>query len=693
VLPYVRYTKRLPIVQPFSPEEGEDRLYHSVSEYLRRDNLQALPASQRSLMTLVLRKLLASSTFAIAGALETLSRRLRARLQQAKEAQDLEEELNEDFEAFDEMAEEWGEEDTAPELLSPGERTALAREIEDLESFRALAVSITHNAKGAALLTALQTAFAKAEGLGAARKAIVFTESRRTQDYLLRVLADSPYEDSVVLFNGSNNDEKSREIYADWLGQHTDTERVTGSRSADMRSALVDYFRDQGQIMIATEAGAEGINLQFCSLVVNYDLPWNPQRIEQRIGRCHRYGQEHDVVVVNFLNKKNAADQRVFQLLSEKFSLFEGVFGASDEVLGAIESGVDFEKRIADIYQRCRTPEEINASFDRLQQELSQQIDEAMTRTRQQLFENFDAEVIEKLRISRDSSTAYLDHYERMLMELTHHELRDHIKVLDGVSSFQLTSCPFVDDIPIGLYELPRRSGEAYLYRLAHPLAQHVLAQAKDRALSPAEMIFDYTNHLPTISVLKPLVGQEGSLRLSLLTIESLDQIEDYLIIAALADNGQPLDVEQSSRLLRLPAWDWHTVNAPPASEPLASITMCRQDAILQSISQRNAVFFEVEVNKLDGWAEDLKVGLEREIKELDRQIREARRTATATPTLQEKIEAQKHVKSLEAHRNTRRRVLFDAQDDIDRHREQLIAEIEGTLGQKTTLLELFSIR
>ena len=138
-----------------------------------------------------------------------------------------------------------------------------------------------------------------------------------------------------------------------------------------MRSALVDYFRDEGRIMIATEAGAEGINLQFCSLVVNYDLPWNPQRIEQRIGRCHRYGQKHDVVVVNFLNRKNEADQRVFELLSEKFQLFEGVFGASDEVLGAIESGVDFEKRIADIYQHCRQTEEIKAAFDQLQLELS----------------------------------------------------------------------------------------------------------------------------------------------------------------------------------------------------------------------------------------------------------------------------------------------------------------------------------
>jgi superfamily II DNA/RNA helicase len=205
-----------------------------------------------------------------------MSQRLRARLQKHNERHDLEEELNEDFEAFDEMAEEWGEEDTAPKPLSTSERTALTQEIEDLESFRALAVSITHNAKGTALLTALQTAFAKAEALGAARKAIVFTESRRTQDYLVRVLANSPYKDGVVLFNGSNNDEKSRPIFADWLARNLDTDRVTGSRSADMRSALVDYFREQGHIMITTEAGAEGINLQFCSLVVNYDLPWNP---------------------------------------------------------------------------------------------------------------------------------------------------------------------------------------------------------------------------------------------------------------------------------------------------------------------------------------------------------------------------------------------------------------------------------
>ena len=107
VLQYINYTQRLPIVQHFTPEESEDRLYNLVSDYLRRDNLQALPASQRSLMTLVLRKLLASSTFAIAGALNTIVERLRQKLARKPEKAALEEELEQDYEALEEVADEW----------------------------------------------------------------------------------------------------------------------------------------------------------------------------------------------------------------------------------------------------------------------------------------------------------------------------------------------------------------------------------------------------------------------------------------------------------------------------------------------------------------------------------------------------------------------------------------------------------
>lgn len=695
VLPYVKYTARHPIVQRFRPEESEDRLYDLVSEYLRRDNLQALPASQRALMTLVLRKLLASSTFAIAGALTTISNRLKARLRQDDPKETLEEELDQDYEALGETADEWTGDEVA-EPLSADDRAAIEQEILELDGFAELATSIEHNAKGRALLSALEVAFAKAAELGAAQKAIIFTESRRTQSYLLRVLADSQFADRIVLFNGSNTDADSKQIYADWLQRHEGTDRISGSRAADLRSALVDYFRETGRIMIATEAGAEGINLQFCSLVVNYDLPWNPQRIEQRIGRCHRYGQEHDVVVVNFLNQNNAADQRVFELLAEKFQLFEGVFGASDEVLGSIESGVDFEKRIAGIYQRCRKADEIQTAFDQLQVDLGHQISESMNRTRQQLLENFDDEVREKLKVRDRDSKAYLNRFEQLLMQLTRHELTDHAQFL-GDSSFKLNSRPFPEaphDIRLGLYELPRRSGEAYLYRLSHPLAAAVIARAKGRDLPVVEIEFAYGEHAGKVTLLEPLVGKGGWLTVCLFCVESLDQAEDHWIFAGAMDDGQPLEEDTARRLFTLPGRVVSTTPSRCEAQPLlAALVEEQQNGVQRAISERNAGFFEAEADKLDGWADDLKVGLERELKELDRQVKEARRTARTALTLEEKLDGQKQIRTLETQRNEKRRSLFDAQDVVDKQREELIAKIEGKLQQRTDTVRLFTVR
>lgn len=383
VLEYIRYTNRIPVTQEFVPTEAEQVLYDQVSDYLRRPMLQALPSSQRTLMTLIMRKLLASSTFAIAGALDSLARKLERTLKEdASLRTNLEEETLEevtgDYDGFQEEAEEWIDDEEPEELLTQEDIEAIEQEIIDLRAFRDLAVSISENAKGQALLKALKVGFKKAQEMEGPQKAIIFTESRRTQEYLTKLLFDHGYAGKLVLFNGSNTDEQSKAIYEAWKVEHAGTDRVTGLRTADMRAALVEHFQKSAQIMIATEAAAEGINLQFCNVIVNYDLPWNPQRIEQRIGRCHRYGQKYDVVVINFLNKKNAADQRVHELLAEKFQLFSGVFGASDEILGAMESGVDFEKRITAIYQNCRTPEEIEDAFKTLQADMSGKIDETM---------------------------------------------------------------------------------------------------------------------------------------------------------------------------------------------------------------------------------------------------------------------------------------------------------------------------
>lgn len=695
VTAYVPYTSRFALVEDFIPEESEDRLYNLVSDYLQRPNLQSLPSGQRALMTLVLRKLLASSTFAIAGALTSISERLKKKLQR-QPVESLVDELDQDYEALVETAEELLDEPPVEEPLSETDRAALEAEIADLDSFAQLATSIDHNAKGKALLKALGVAFAKAKELGAAEKAIIFTESRKTQSYLLRVLADSPFAEGIVLFNGSNTDERSRQIYAAWKERHQGTDRVSGSRTADMRSAIVDYFREEGRIMIATEAGAEGINLQFCSLVVNYDLPWNPQRIEQRIGRCHRYGQEHDVVVVNFLNKKNEADQRVYELLSEKFQLFEGVFGASDEVLGAIGAGVDFEMRIAAIYQSCRKQEEIKSAFDQLQLELNFEINEQMTRTRQKLLDHFDDEVREKLRIRDKDSKAYLNRFERLLMDLTRHELNGKADFVSD-SSFELKTNPFADtngDIPLGLYELPRRSGDAHLYRLNHPLAERLIDEAKKRELPTAEIHFDHAAHEGKVTILEPLLGHSGWLSVSCFTVESLDQAEDHLLFAAVTDMGQTVDEETATRLLKMPA----RIGAPAESTPevllvLEGATRIRQESVQRSISERNALFFETEAEKLEGWADDLKLGLEREIKDIDRQIRDARRAATAALTLEEKLGGQKQIKALESQRSQKRRSLFDAQDDVEAKRDAFIKSLEAKLNQKTESETLFRVR
>jgi hypothetical protein len=390
----------------------------------------------------------------------------------------------------------------------------------------------------------------------------------------------------------------------------------------------------------------------------------------------------------------------VFQLLDEKFKLFTGVFGSSDEVLGAIESGVDFEKRIAAIYQDCRRPEEIKIAFDQLQLELDFEINEAMTATRRKLLENFDDEVRDKLKIRNDDSKAFLNRFEHQLIQLTRHELSGHVEFF-GDSSFHLHSIPeslrslrsfAANEIPLGRYELPRRSGDAHLYRLAHPLAEHVITQAKSRDLPIAEVEFRYADHDGKISILEPLQGKSGSLAVSMFTVESMDQAEDHLIFAACTEDETMLDEEQVRRLLTLPARTTDSLLDLPAPGTLYDFAAARQKAIQREVSERNARFYEAEAAKLDGWADDLKVGLEREIKEFDRQIKDTRRASITALTLEEKLASQKQIKAIESQRNDKRRSLFEAQDAIDQQREVLIDKIEGKLMQETRVQPLFHL-
>ncbi|WP_143742053.1 DEAD/DEAH box helicase [Thiorhodovibrio frisius] len=257
-----------------------------------------------------------------------------------------------------------------------------------------------------------------------------------------------------------------------------------------------------------------------------------------------------------------------------------------------------------------------------MQLELSFEINEAMTTTRKKLLEHFDDEVREKLKICDQDSKAILGQFERQLMRLTRHELNCHAE-FQGEGCFQLLTAPFPEiaqKTPKGLYELPRRSGEAHLYRLGHPLANAVIRAAKERYLVPAEIEFSYEAHEGKVTILEPFIGQSGWLNASRFSVDSLDQSEDYLILAAQTDRGDTLDEETARRLLSLPGTHLRDLSEP-APHSLDDITHKEQARIGRDISERNAQFFEAEATKLDHWADDLKVGLEREIKDIDRQI------------------------------------------------------------------------
>ncbi|CAN5619885.1 SNF2-related protein [soil metagenome] len=706
---FIKFTKRMPLLEVFTPTEDEKEIYKLVTEYLQRDQLLALPSGQRHLMTMVLRKLLASSTFSIAGALRKMANRLERDLK-GLAVPAIEDELEDEYESIHEDAEEWeADDEIVPEeqIVTREQRQALESEMNELKALAEMAEQIAHNAKASALVSGLRKAFAAGAEKGAPRKAIIFTQFRRTQDYLERVLsAETDLAEGLVLFNGSNTDDRSKAIYSAWLAKNAGTDRVTGSRDVDRRTAIVDYFRTTGEVMIATEAAAEGINLQFCPLVINYDLPWNPQRVEQRIGRCHRYGQLNDVAVLNFLDEENEADRRVYELLKDKFHLFEGVFGATDEVLGSIGSGVNIEQRIADIYQTARSRDDINEKFDQMQFDLSDQIDERRSSTERKLFEHFDQNVAERFQRRGDSVRQSLRGFERSLMGLTRHELRDHAS-FESERSFVLRENPFRDiEVRTGRYDLitgdERKFGEMpdlpeHLYRLGHPLSQRLIDTAKARALPSAEVIFQYSARAGSgrQAGIEEFIGSSGWISASLLSLEMEAGAEDHLLLAGFADDGRVLESDQIERLFRIPGRPGRLIILDPSTEQrLREREQQEQSATQAQLEDRFISWMAQEEAKLDGWAKDRKENLLGDIEKLEREIDALEREGRVNPgDLRNRHERSRLKADLERRRDDLEDRNRERRREIDRERKALLDKVSDQLDQTAAITPLFTIR
>ncbi len=701
VLEYVPYTERKAYTYEFEPSEDELRLYYLVSAYLQRPDTYGVPLQQRHLVTLVVRKLLASSTAAVCKTLESLLKRLKKLEAQGTPSlageddwgdlldDDFDDELLEAAETAMEYENSFGNRDLDPDQLRG--------EIAELEQYRELAGRIHEDAKSAALLTALEQGFEKMALRGAERKAVIFTESCRTQEYLASHLERHGHAGKVALFSGSNNTPGTKAIYQHWLEQNQGTDQVTGSRAVDVRTAIIDHFRSDADILIATEAAAEGVNLQFCSLVINYDLPWNPQRVEQRIGRCHRYGQKHDVVVINFLNQKNEADRRVLELLSHKFQLFDGLFGASDDVLGSIESGLDIEKRIAAIYNECREPADIQAAFDQLQKELEEDIAKRMNETREKLFQHFDANIHDKLKLRHEEAQQQLDQMSRMFWSLSQHMLAPSATFTPATLSFELASPPAGLHAPAGLYQLVSKNkqlqplAQAHKYRLGHPLGEWVLDSGRRLDTAPAMVEFNLSGFSKKLSSLEPLQGQSGWLELNQLQLSSF-QNEEHLVFTAFTDDGLLLDTEQCADMFLLNARPLPLADALPP-DSLEQNAKRQMDARLSKLLDENKEYFKRERDKLEDWAEDQMRSAQKKLDDTRVELQQAKKLSRQANTLEEQKEAQEAIKRLERQQRRQRQEIFTVEDAIEARRDAHIDALEQQLHQKSSTQRLFTLR
>ena len=684
---YVNFTKRTAFVQEYTPSAKETELYELVTEYLHREGTYGVPEKQRPLLTLLVTKILSSSSYALSFTLDRFIERLKMYKDTGKMTSILDN-LNEDNEGS--YVDDYPSEENVYDFKSCDD---IDDEIRELIGYRNLAQSISKESKAIQLLKALTISFERIENLGGNRKALIFTESRRTQEYLFNFLENNGYKDKVVCFNGNNDSNAAKNIYHLWLMRYAGTNRISGSAVIDKKQSIVDAFKDDAEILIATEAGAEGINLQFCSLVVNYDMPWNPQRIEQRIGRCHRYGQKNDVVVVNFVNQSNRADCRVYELLNNKFSLFDGVFGASDEVLGALDSGVDFERRINNIYQTCRTEREIEAAFDELQQELDTIIKERIDNTRKTLLENFDEEVVDKLRVRQVEDTERLNVYNKHLWNLAISVLGDNIDRVDEKKHTFMLNNVLSSDIPTGTYILNKDSENFYQLRYGHPLGQYIVSKGSVVETRDADIVFNLSSYPYKSSLVEQYKGKSGESIIYKISSNNKYDAEESLIACTIDDSGSVLPSQLSFKLLELPADSCTECDLSQSETKFKDDLNEQLSQYTSDIEKRTNEYVDFEINKYEMWADDQLVPLRNEVMELSREHDQLRRQIRKEHNASAKIQLKKDEAVLAKKLHSKRSQLLVMEDEYLDKVDEMTERLQKTMSNKIDCSVMFRFK
>lgn len=675
---YIQFTNRIPKTFSFELSENEKIVYQKIRELIvtSEDESYLIPKAQRHLLLMILCKLMGSSMHSIVFTLEKMMERLM-RIKETGLYEDL------DLEQLDIEEDEIEDCEDVENNTEEINYIRLNAEIENLQGIIDLAKSVEKESKYEALKDALAFSFAHLKELGAEEKVLIFTESRRTQDYLYEALTQDGYRD-ILLFNGSNSDDQSKQIYNDWISREDNRLKNGGNKSVNMRAAILEEFKNRGKILIATEAGAEGLNLQFCSLVINYDLPWNPQRVEQRIGRCHRFGQKFDVVVINFLGSENVVEQRIYELLDSKFRLFEEILGSSDSVLGTMEDGKDLEKAIMEIYATCRTTDEINRAFDELQNKYRDDIETSISAAKEDLLKNFEEDVqkyFDDVLMSTESSISNIERLLwRILKALWSKEIcfgSDFSFTRNG-SNYQLAS--------------RNKDGSKIDFSLITPLGMALSNECQQISRQRGTIQFDISNYPYKLARVEQLKGKSGYITVKKLTIDSFET-EEYLVHNGILSDGTHIEPDLCELLFRLDSEEYATM---PCNNHLEQIIEADSQVNAQSIineSQiKNNLYLSEEIERINSWTDDKIQAVQLSVENMRAQRKELQLQSDSATSLSEKESYEKQILDLSKKIRQSWMNLALAEEELEEERMRMIAAIKKENMKQTSLENLFTV-
>ena len=231
------------------------------------------------------------------------------------------------------------------------------------------------------------------------------------------------------------------------------------------------------------------------------------------------------------------------------------------------------------------------------------------------------------------------------------------------------------------------------IYRVGHQLAKEILGACKQLNTAPKELTFDYSNTPTKVTALENYIGQSGWLQVSHLEINSFE-FEDFLITACITDNGETIDNEIAQRFFSIQATEGQSLYAPEdIKKTLEEVLYSETQSVISDNANRNNDFFDTEIDKLDQWADDIKLSLFQEIDNLNAEIKLKKSEAKKMLNLESKVKLQRTIKDLEKKRSEKRMNLYEAQDEVDEKKDQLLDVIEARLSQNVKTTNLFTIK